>query len=138
MMIAKPWSRALHLSCPNQLTANRYAHALSSELQRFIKSLDKSQDGRRTTWISSDNITVQPDPNHSHAAWNWDVSLRFNKSSRERKIWIRSHRYLSIHRQEKQVPKFDSQKTHDGHSRWPERVLQKGIDTAKASFINGL
>ena len=136
-MTAMPWSFcALHLSCPNQLTANRpahafslsyssglvianqYTHALSSELHKFIKSLHNSQDNHRTAWISGDKTTVQPGPNHSYAAWNWDLSLRFNKSSQESKIWIRSHKYLSIHKQEKHVPQFDSQRltkvTQDG------------------------
>ena len=65
---------------------------------------------RRTTWTNGDKTTALPSANHSHAVWNWDVSLRFNKSSRERKFWIRSHKYLAIHRQEKQVPNFNSQR----------------------------
>ena len=84
----------------------------------LFKSLHNSQDNHRTTWISGDTTTVQPGPNHSYAAWNWDLSLRFNKSSQESKIWIRSHKYLSIHKQEKHVPQFDSQRltkvTQDG------------------------
>ena len=67
-----------------------------SELHRFIKSFDKSQHGRRTTWISGDNIS----PARSKPLTRYvelGVSLRFNKSSREREIWRRSHKYLSIH-----------------------------------------
>ena len=44
-----------------------------------------SQAGRRRMW---DKITVQPGQNHSHTAWNCDVSLRFSKSSRERNTWM--------------------------------------------------
>ena len=53
-----------------------------------------SQAGRRRMWKSGDKITVQPGPYHLHAAWNCDVSLRFSKSSHERKTWMCSHKYL--------------------------------------------
>ena len=105
------------------------AHALSSELHRLVKSLDKSHGP-----VVGQNGSVQAGPNHSHAARNWDVSLGFNKSSRGRKIWIRSYKYLSHSQAGETSPKFCFSKTHDSHTRWPERGLQKSSDAAKASL----
>ena len=60
--------------------------------------LASSQDGRRSTCTNGDNTIVQPGLITRILRGTWTFSRNHSRPSRSRKILIRSHKYLSIHR----------------------------------------
>ena len=102
------------------MIANQNAHAFSPEFHRDpCKSSDKSQVGRRTTWISGDKTTVQ-----------------LGDVEREKSGYIPTNTF--------QFTEIRLSKTHDRHTMDrgansdPSEALTTGSAAAKASLGNGL
>ena len=73
---------------------------------------------------------VQPVSHHTHDAWNLEAERKHSKSVRTRKIWIPSHKYLSI-----QHGQIRNLKNYGDSSPWDKRtILHSPVDSCCSLF----